>query len=100
MNIGIGKTILPWNTKGNAPTVTRNLEKGIMTSVLPPIPRFIFTVLEPISLLAGFVGVIVSPEWFVAQQVASSPLVALSPNATVVALQLGNIYLLLAMVCS
>jgi hypothetical protein len=87
-------TIVKWN-----PRTHLSLQKGIMTSVLPPIPRFIFTILEPISLLAGFVSVIVSPEWFVAEQVASSPLVALSPNTTIVALQLGNIYLLLAMVC-
>jgi hypothetical protein len=70
-----------------------------MTSVFPPIPIFIFTVFEPVSLLVGFVGVISSPEWFVAEQIASSPLQNLSPNAIVVTLQLGNIYLLLAMVC-
>jgi len=85
-----------------------------MTSVLPTIPRFVFTVFEPISLLvypascenvtltknslAGAVAPVISPEWFVAEQIALSPLEPITANAKMVALQLGNIYLLLAMV--
>jgi len=69
-----------------------------MTSVLPPIPKLVFTVLEPLSLVAGFAAPFVSPEWFVASQIASSPLEAISPNARLVAYQLGNVYLLLALV--
>lgn len=40
----------------------------------------------------------ISPEWFVAEQIALSPLEPITANAKMVALQLGNIYLLLAMV--
>lgn len=40
----------------------------------------------------------ISPEWFVAEQIASSPLdKQLTANVTMLAYQLGNIYLLLAM---
>jgi hypothetical protein len=38
------------------------------------------------------------PESFIAEQIASSPPDKLSKNAVVVALQLGNIYLLMALV--
>ncbi|PQE13460.1 NADp-dependent alcohol dehydrogenase protein [Rutstroemia sp. NJR-2017a WRK4] len=69
-----------------------------MASILPPFPKFVFTVFEPISLVAGFIAPFISPEWFIAEQVASSPLEAVSDNARLVAYQLGNIYLLLAMV--
>jgi len=69
-----------------------------MTSILPTIPKLVFTVLEPISLIAGAVSPFISPEWFIAEQIAQSPLEPVSANAKMVALQLGNIYLLLAMV--
>ncbi|ESZ89667.1 hypothetical protein SBOR_9953 [Sclerotinia borealis F-4128] len=69
-----------------------------MTSILPPFPKFIFTVFEPVSLVAGFIGAIISPEWFIEEQIAFSPRGAVSDNARLVALQLGNIYLLLAMI--
>ena len=39
----------------------------------------------------------ISPESFIAEQIALSPLEGVSDNARLVALQLGNIYLLLAM---
>lgn len=48
--------------------------------------------------IAGFACNIADPEWFVAEQIAFSPPEKLSKNAIVVALQLGNIYLLMAMV--
>ncbi|TVY73508.1 hypothetical protein LSUE1_G006446 [Lachnellula suecica] len=69
-----------------------------MTSVFPAFPRFVFTVLEPISLIAGAVAPFVSPEWFIAEQTPKASLQLASANARVVAYQLGNIYLLLAMV--
>ncbi|RDL36053.1 Uncharacterized protein BP5553_06665 [Venustampulla echinocandica] len=69
-----------------------------MTAILPPIPRLVFTVLEPISLLAGAVAPFVSPEWFIAEQIAFSTAGPVTANARMVAYQLGNIYLLLAMV--
>jgi hypothetical protein len=86
-----------------------------MASILPTIPRVVFTILEPISLqvpfhssvliltrpdlrIAGAVAPFISPEWFIAEQIAFSPLEPITANAKMVALQLGNIYLLLAMV--
>lgn len=56
------------------------------------------TVFEPISLIAGAVAPFISAEYFVAEQIPSSDLDVLSANAKMVAWQLGNIYLLLAMV--
>jgi len=56
------------------------------------------TVLEPISLIAGFLGPFISPDWFIAEQIPGSSLEPQSANAQMVAYQLGNIYLLLAMV--
>ncbi|KAG4438596.1 hypothetical protein IFR05_005920 [Cadophora sp. M221] len=69
-----------------------------MTSILPPIPRFVMTVFEPISLIAGCAAPFVSASYFVAEQIPNSANVPLTGNATMVAYQLGNIYLLLAMV--
>ncbi|KAI9050349.1 hypothetical protein LZ554_005515 [Drepanopeziza brunnea f. sp. 'monogermtubi'] len=69
-----------------------------MTSILPPIPRVIFTVFEPISLIAGCLGTWISAEWFVAEQIPNSVQVALSNNATLVTYQLGNCYFLLCLV--
>jgi hypothetical protein len=48
--------------------------------------------------VAGFFGPFVSPEWFIAEQVAGSSQQAITKNAALVAYQLGNIYLLMAMV--
>jgi len=69
-----------------------------MTSILPPVPRFVMTVFEPISLIAGFAAPFVSAEYFVAEQIPGSITKPLTANATMVAYQLGNIYLLLGMV--
>lgn len=47
--------------------------------------------------VAGFVAPFISPEAFIADQIAGSPRGA-TENAKMIAYQLGNIYLLLAMV--
>ncbi|KAF8848789.1 hypothetical protein BDZ45DRAFT_709106 [Acephala macrosclerotiorum] len=69
-----------------------------MTSILPPVPRFVMTVFEPLSLVAGAVAPFVSPEWFVAEQIPGHPAQPITAQTAMVAYQLGNIYLLLAMV--
>ncbi|OAA42716.1 hypothetical protein NOR_04847 [Metarhizium rileyi] len=71
-----------------------------MASRLPTIPRMTFTVIEPISLLAGFLGAVSDPAWFVAQQVPQKlvPAAAATENSIVLAWQLGNLYLLMALV--
>ncbi|KLU83272.1 hypothetical protein MAPG_02336 [Magnaporthiopsis poae ATCC 64411] len=67
-------------------------------SWLPPFPRFVFTIFEPISLVAGCVPGIVAPDWFIGQQMAQHTPVPSSKNSQLVAQQLGNAFGLLAMV--
>ena len=71
-----------------------------MASLLPPIPRFVFTVFEPISLVAGFFGPILDTENFVKSQLPSASATPIWPAATtrILALQLGNVYGLLGMI--
>lgn len=74
----------------------------IMANILPPIPRTVFTVLEPISLLAGFLAPILNTSHFVSTQLpATSPNLAaygITPTDRVLALQLGNVYGLIGMI--
>lgn len=44
-----------------------------MTAILPPIPRFVFTVFEPISLVAGAVAPLISLPYFVTSQLGHIP---------------------------
>ncbi|KAF6837000.1 hypothetical protein CPLU01_03364 [Colletotrichum plurivorum] len=73
-----------------------------MASDLPTFPRLVFTVFEPISLAAGFLGAVIDPDWFISEQISPAATTEVLPpasdNARLVALQLGNIYLLMAMV--
>ncbi|TIC96115.1 hypothetical protein CH35J_008595 [Colletotrichum higginsianum] len=74
-----------------------------MASALPAFPRLVFTVFEPISLVGGFLGAVINPAWFISEQIVGSasstvPPLPVSDNDRLVALQLGNIYLLMAMV--
>lgn len=74
-----------------------------MTSTLPPIPRFVFTIFEPLALVAGWFSPTFSTEYFVNSQLPStSPTLVWAtstwPTTQVLALQLGNVYGLLAMI--
>ncbi|KAI2632799.1 hypothetical protein GGS21DRAFT_521406 [Xylaria nigripes] len=73
-----------------------------MASQLPSFPRTVFTVIEPISLIAGCLGPLINTDWFIASQTNSNnPLPLSTPsddNARLVALQLGNAYGLLFLV--
>ncbi|KAI1116679.1 hypothetical protein F5Y14DRAFT_448837 [Nemania sp. NC0429] len=74
-----------------------------MASQLPSFPRTIFTVVEPVSLVAGCLGPLVDADWFIASQIDSglasaAPASSFSDNARLVALQLGNAYGLLFLV--
>ncbi|KAI0848424.1 hypothetical protein F5Y00DRAFT_262518 [Daldinia vernicosa] len=69
-----------------------------MASQLPAFPRTIFTIVEPISLIGGFLGPFLDPEWFIASQIGAADGSNLAPrddNARLIALQLGNTYGLL-----
>lgn len=48
--------------------------------------------------MAGFIGAVANPDWFLAEQVSSEEPLVPSINSRLVALQLGNLYLLLCMV--
>ncbi|KAK2031242.1 hypothetical protein LX32DRAFT_650894 [Colletotrichum zoysiae] len=74
-----------------------------MASALPAFPRLVFTIFEPISLVGGFLGPVINPDWFISEQIVGSagspvPPIPTSDNDRLVALQLGNLYLLLAMI--
>ncbi|PHH81730.1 hypothetical protein CDD82_78 [Ophiocordyceps australis] len=73
-----------------------------MASSLPAVPRAVFTIFEPLSLVAASIFAINDPAWFVAQQLlhtAPSPAPqTLADSSIVVARQLGNMYLLMALV--
>ncbi|KAJ1336044.1 hypothetical protein MN608_02792 [Microdochium nivale] len=81
-----------------------------MASQLPAFPRAIFTVIEPISLVAGFLGAVMDPAWFVAQQIPVAAVASISSKlsetaaaaesegARLVALQLGNTYGLVCLI--
>ncbi|KAL6883808.1 hypothetical protein HDV57DRAFT_425718 [Trichoderma longibrachiatum] len=70
----------------------------MMAASLPPFPRLVFTVLEPLSLVAGFAGAVYDPAWFVAQQIPQDKPAAASENTIVMAHQLGNMYLAMCFV--
>ncbi|KAJ4248930.1 hypothetical protein NW757_008044 [Fusarium falciforme] len=69
-----------------------------MASSLPTFPRVVFTIIEPISLVAGFLGAVIDPAWFIGEQVLQKDGIATSEGSIVVAWQLGNLYLLLAFI--
>ncbi|KAI1162915.1 hypothetical protein F5B18DRAFT_652178 [Nemania serpens] len=70
-----------------------------MASQLPSFPRTIFTIIEPVSLVAGCLGPLVDADWFIASQIDGVLLPASSSdNARLVALQLGNTYGLLFLI--
>ncbi|ETS84774.1 hypothetical protein PFICI_02799 [Pestalotiopsis fici W106-1] len=66
-----------------------------MASQLPTFPRVVFTVIEPISLIAGAVAPFISPDWFIEEQISAAAPIAHTDNSRLVALQLGNAYGLL-----
>jgi len=72
-----------------------------MASILPPIPRFIFTIFEPLTLVAGWLGPTFSTEYFVTAQLPSTNTAWATstwPTTQILALQLGNVYGLLGMI--
>ncbi|KAI9776035.1 MAG: hypothetical protein M1839_000637 [Geoglossum umbratile] len=69
-----------------------------MAAIFAPIPRLLFTVCEPLSLFAGAAAAFLSPASFVADQLPGTPPHALTPSQLIVALQLGNLYLLIGFI--
>jgi len=65
--------------------------------VLPLWPHVLFGILEPIALVMGFYTVFSSPQEFHNRQVPSNvPNLNITPGTTIITLQLGNVFLLLA----
>lgn len=73
-------------------------DKPVMASILPPVPRIIFTILEPISLLAGYLAPLLNTSKFVSSQVPNAIPTALTSTNRVLALQLGNCYGLVGLI--
>ncbi|KAL9600637.1 MAG: hypothetical protein Q9219_003070 [cf. Caloplaca sp. 3 TL-2023] len=69
-----------------------------MSTILPPFPRLVFTFLEPIACFGGLIAPIIDTASFAASQVPSISPTPLTPTARVLALQLGNMYGLTALV--
>jgi len=68
-----------------------------MAAQLPYTPRIVFTILEPISLLAGFLGPVLSPNFFISTQLPQPYKLPADPTSVLLAYQLGNAYLLLGL---
>ncbi|KAK0390913.1 hypothetical protein NLU13_0416 [Sarocladium strictum] len=67
-----------------------------MAAQMPTVPRILFTIIEPISFVSGFIGTVVDTSWFVEQQVPQKVPGPVTENSIVLAWQLGNMYLVLA----
>ncbi|KAF2488907.1 hypothetical protein BU16DRAFT_531945 [Lophium mytilinum] len=68
-----------------------------MASKIPTFPRTVFTIIEPLSTAAGYLGPLLSPASFVSSQSPFEPPHQLYLTEHVLALQLGNCYGLLAL---
>ncbi|MCJ1355788.1 MAG: hypothetical protein MMC33_005780 [Icmadophila ericetorum] len=75
-----------------------------MAATFPPFPRLVFTILEPISLVGGWYISTFATQKFIHDQypiLPSTPTLTPSllstPNAQMLAFQLGNLYLLCAL---
>ncbi|KAL1968039.1 hypothetical protein VTN77DRAFT_2168 [Rasamsonia byssochlamydoides] len=71
-----------------------------MPTIFPTWPHILFAVLEPLSMIGGFVSAIFDLEGFVSGQTPSAPPppTPFHPSTVAVTYQLGNIYLLLMFV--
>ena len=70
-----------------------------MTTILPIIPRIIFTIIEPLSLVAGAVQPFTGLKFFVNSQIPTTPAIApVSSTNQILALQLCNCYALVGMI--
>ncbi|KAI4277365.1 MAG: hypothetical protein LQ337_001806 [Flavoplaca oasis] len=70
-----------------------------MAAFLPPFPRLVFTILEPLACIGGYLAPILNTASFAAAQVPSITPTPLTSTTQILALQLGNCYGLLALIC-
>jgi hypothetical protein len=69
-----------------------------MSALLKPVPRYIFCIVEPVLLFAGFATSAMSTPTYVASLLSASRPHGLLPTEHILALQLSNLYLLLAFI--
>lgn len=69
-----------------------------MTTILPPIPRFVFTIFEPLTLITAYLAVARDPSTFVSTQLPHLLPTPLTATSHILALQLGNLYGLLGLI--
>ena len=70
-----------------------------MAALLPTIPHLVFTIFEPLSLVAGFVVPLIDTQGFVNQQIPSTLLsTPITATNQILALQLANVYGLIGMI--
>ncbi|KAL8889437.1 MAG: hypothetical protein Q9205_002632 [Flavoplaca limonia] len=70
-----------------------------MAAFLPPFPRLVFTILEPLACIGGYIAPVLDTASFAAAQVPSITPTPLTSTTQILALQLGNCYGLLALIC-
>lgn len=68
-----------------------------MSTILPPLPRLVFTVLEPLACIGGYLASL-DTSYFAAGQVPSITPTPLTSTTQILALQLGNCYGLIALI--
>ncbi|KAL8817203.1 MAG: hypothetical protein Q9223_003920 [Gallowayella weberi] len=69
-----------------------------MSAILPFFPRLVFTVLEPLACIGGYIASVSDTTSFAAAQVPSITPTPLTSTNQILALQLGNCYGLLALI--
>ncbi|KAL9010011.1 MAG: hypothetical protein Q9173_005015 [Seirophora scorigena] len=69
-----------------------------MSTVLPAFPRLVFTVLEPLACIGGYLAPILDTSYFAAAQVPTITPTPFTSTTQVLALQLGNCYGLIALI--
>ncbi|KAJ6051955.1 hypothetical protein N7499_011343 [Penicillium canescens] len=69
-----------------------------MASLLPTIPRYFFTFVEPTLLILAFATTSIFPSYYVFTQSKHAPRHRLLPTEQILTFQLGNLFLLLAVI--
>ncbi|KAL8679208.1 MAG: hypothetical protein Q9186_004505 [Xanthomendoza sp. 1 TL-2023] len=69
-----------------------------MSATLPFFPRLVFTFLEPLACIGGYITSVRNTASFAADQVPSSSPTPFTSTTQILALQLGNCYGLLALI--
>ncbi|KAI4237228.1 MAG: hypothetical protein LQ349_002024 [Xanthoria aureola] len=69
-----------------------------MSALLPPVPRLVFTILEPLACIGGYLAPILDTASFASAQVPSITPTQYTSTTQILALQLGNCYGLIALI--